>query len=88
MVRVTLCDVCFCCCCFFLQAKDGIRVARESRVLGDVYKRQIQDGAVLRLGFARPERKNAITAAMYAALADGMQPVSYKHPTLPTIYHV
>ncbi len=34
---------------------------------------QIQEGAVLRLGFARPERKNAITAAMYAALADGLE---------------
>ncbi|MEM8771467.1 MAG: enoyl-CoA hydratase [Pseudomonadota bacterium] len=31
-----------------------------------------RDGAVLRLGFNRPDKKNAITAAMYAALADGL----------------
>jgi enoyl-CoA hydratase/carnithine racemase len=29
-----------------------------------------RDGAVLRIGFDRPERRNAISAAMYAALAD------------------
>ena len=28
---------------FFLQAEDGIRDAQESRGLGDVYKRQIED---------------------------------------------
>ena len=31
-----------------------------------------RDGAVLRLAFSRPEKKNAITAAMYAALADAL----------------
>jgi len=31
-----------------------------------------RDGAVMRLGFNRPEKKNAITADMYAALADGL----------------
>ncbi|GJL95599.1 MAG: enoyl-CoA hydratase [Hyphococcus sp.] len=31
-----------------------------------------RDGAILRLGFNRPDKKNAITAAMYAALADGL----------------
>jgi len=31
-----------------------------------------RDGAVLRLGFNRPDKKNAITADMYAALADGL----------------
>ena len=32
-----------------------------------------RDGAVMRLGFNRPEKKNAITASMYAALADGLE---------------
>lgn len=31
-----------------------------------------RDGAVLRLGFNRPDKKNAITTDMYAALADGL----------------
>lgn len=31
-----------------------------------------RDGAILRLRFNRPEKKNAITAEMYAALADGL----------------
>ncbi|MCK5745569.1 MAG: enoyl-CoA hydratase/isomerase family protein, partial [Oricola sp.] len=31
-----------------------------------------QDGAVLRLAFNRPDKKNAITAAMYGALADAL----------------
>ena len=30
-------------CFFFFQAEDGIRDAQESRGLGDVYKRQVQD---------------------------------------------
>ena len=29
---------------FFFQAEDGIRVAQESRGLGDVYKRQTEAG--------------------------------------------
>ncbi|MEZ5894537.1 MAG: enoyl-CoA hydratase-related protein, partial [Parvularculaceae bacterium] len=32
-----------------------------------------RDGALMRLAFNRPEKKNAITAAMYAALADGVE---------------
>jgi len=31
-----------------------------------------QDGAIMRLGFNRPEKRNAITAEMYGALADGL----------------
>lgn len=31
-----------------------------------------RDGALMRLAFNRPDKKNAITADMYAALADGM----------------
>ena len=33
---------------------------------------RLRQGAVLQLGFDRAERKNAITARMYAALADGL----------------
>ncbi len=33
----------------------------------------VQDGAVLRVGFNRPEKKNAITSDMYAGLADALQ---------------
>eukprot|EP00658_Telonema_sp_P-2_P030652 TRINITY_DN23114_c0_g1_i1.p1 TRINITY_DN23114_c0_g1~~TRINITY_DN23114_c0_g1_i1.p1 ORF type:complete len:209 (+),score=58.81 TRINITY_DN23114_c0_g1_i1:84-710(+) len=33
-------------CFFFFQAEDGIRDAQESRGLGDVYKRQNQDGVL------------------------------------------
>ena len=32
--------ICYC-MFFFFQAEDGIRVAQESRGLGDVYKRQV-----------------------------------------------
>ena len=34
--------------CFFFQAEDGIRDAQESRGLGDVYKRQLEDLSPLR----------------------------------------
>ena len=34
---------------------------------------QVRDGAIMRLGFQRPERRNAITTRMYAALAQGLQ---------------
>jgi enoyl-CoA hydratase/carnithine racemase len=34
---------------------------------------RLRQGAVLQLGFDRPERRNAITASMYAALADGLE---------------
>ena len=39
----TLTKICtdFLMCHFFFQTEDGIRVAQESRGLGDVYKRQI-----------------------------------------------
>ena len=43
----------FCVLFFFFQAEDGIRDAQESRGLGDVYKRQGQEGiAFLGLHFA------------------------------------
>ncbi len=36
---------------FFFQAKDGIRVAQESRGLGDVYKRRAWGGVVFLVGY-------------------------------------
>ncbi len=35
--------------------------------------RQVRQGAVLQLGFDRVDRRNAITSAMYDALADGLE---------------
>ena len=40
-----MCCVCVCCVVFF-QAEDGIRDLVRSRVLGDVYKRQVLHGSV------------------------------------------
>ena len=39
--------------CFFFQAEDGIRDLVRSRGLGDVYKRQDQNGKGSRGGFGR-----------------------------------
>ena len=36
------------------------------------YIKAAQDGAVMRVGFNRPEKKNAITSEMYGALADAL----------------
>ncbi len=38
--------------------------------MGNIILRR--DGAVLRIGFERPERRNAITLAMYAGIADAL----------------
>ncbi|MCB2107488.1 MAG: enoyl-CoA hydratase [Rhodobacteraceae bacterium] len=40
--------------------------------MADLIKTE-RDGAVMTLRFNRPEKKNAITAAMYAALAEGLR---------------
>ena len=47
---------------FFFQAEDGIRDAQESRGLGDVYKRQVLDGAVSDMAVITGQ-KPAITRA-------------------------
>ena len=58
-----------------------------------------KENGVLTLEFNRPERKNAITAAMYQTMADAINeaeqdtavraiPVSYTHLTLPTTPYV
>ena len=50
------------CIVFFFQAEDGIREAQESRGLGDVYKRQDENGAVLEaLGDARVPWERLVT---------------------------
>src|SRR5665254_29442 len=47
--------------CFCFQAEDGIRVAQESRGLGDVYKRQASVcGAVCDLGLVRIGRLDGV----------------------------
>ena len=75
----------------FVQAEDGIRGLVRSRVLGDVYKRQL----FLRAGGERvqvgdDEVAFVVILQRHAVLqaADIMAPVSYTHLTLPTIYSV
>ena len=73
---------------FFFQAEDGIRDAQESRGLGDVYKRQGPDGdqggRILAVAGTRTQPPPADPAAS----RHDLQPVSYTHLTLPTIYPV
>ena len=73
---------------FFFQAEDGIRDLVRSRGLGDVYKRQVYE---LIGGY---NVNFIITIFLIAALSIiiakilGLNPVSYTHLTLPTIYSV
>ena len=48
-------------CCFFFQAEDGIRDLVRSRGLGDVYKRQHQQG-VLRVEVCGRGRRARVVA--------------------------
>ena len=71
-------------CIFVFQAEDGIRDLVRSRGLGDVYKRQLQDGRSLRTVWRFIRLGDA--AVQHDDL-DGpvdAQPVSYTHLTLPT----
>ena len=45
-----------------------------------------RDGA-LRIGFARPDRKNAITAAMYAAMADALEDAAADNAVRAVLIH-
>ena len=74
--------------CFFLQAEDGIRYAKESRGLGDVYKRQSQAIAARSMLPRRYGRVINIGSVTCVAGYAGLAPVSYTHLTLPTIYSV
>ena len=85
---------------FFFQAEDGIRDLVRSRGLGDVYKRQGQQGVLLnkavaellesQLGFTlRPGDKLLFTSVsthtgMRIREVEITGPVSYTHLTLPT----
>ncbi len=46
-----------------------------------------QDGAILKLGFNRPDKKNAITADMYAALADALARASEDDGVRAILFH-
>ena len=73
---------------FFFQAEDGIRDAQESRGLGDVYKRQ-EHYHVHRVGertVIRPPWRDYDEQPDDIIL--NLDPVSYTHLTLPTIYSV
>ena len=65
---------------FFFQAEDGIRDQPRSRGLGDVYKRQGQDGR--HPGAANGHRER--DAGRSAIQRRDAAPVSYTHLTLPT----
>ena len=85
---------------FFFQAEDGIRDLVRSRGLGDVYKRQVEDGGgalaqevlergeVALLGPRGDDRLDDVAAHVadrFEPEADvGTEPVSYTHLTLPT----
>ena len=89
---------------FFFQAEDGIRDAQESRGLGDVYKRQAYTdpnsspitppptiikclGISLRLRISVEVIIHFLSTEIPFKDA-GLDPVSYTHLTLPTIYSV
>ena len=69
---------------FFVQAKDGIRGAQESRGLGDVYKRQVEDLQ------ACETKTVTVPLGQFASNGDVefFAPVPYTHLTLPTIHTV
>ena len=74
--------------CFFFQAEDGIRDAQESRGLGDVYKRQLAENAVLKLYTSDINGDTCIKSFSMRKNSHGVWAVSYTHLTLPTIYSV
>ena len=69
---------------FFFQAEDGIRDLVRSRGLGDVYKRQLQEGPD---GLAVGGGVHVVhgkAAALEPTLTERFEAVSYTHLTLPT----
>ena len=82
-----LCVVVFV-CFFFFQAEDGIRDLVRSRGLGDVYKRQGDNGMEEK---EKAPRRAFTPEQKFEILKDVERypiPVSYTHMTLPTIYSV
>lgn len=46
-----------------------------------------REGAILKLGFNRPDKKNAITAAMYGVLADGLAEAGRDDAIRAVLFH-
>ena len=73
---------------FFFQAEDGIRDLVRSRGLGDVYKRQmLSNDRILDLSDERGVVCGYVLGQLGADVIH-VEPVSYTHLTLPTIYSV
>ena len=73
---------------FFFQAEDGIRDLVRSRGLGDVYKRQERTRDPVLLPHPGLARRIEALARQVDARLLVLDPVSYTHLTLPTIYSV
>ena len=70
--------------CLFFQAEDGIRDLVRSRGLGDVYKRQIQEGKLTRISLVELSPVKTDKGLGIGDAAYTVKPVSYTHLTLPT----
>ena len=72
----------------FFQAEDGIRGLVRSRGLGDVYKRQVGQDAIVTATY-RDIKSDILGKITRGEWKPGsLIPVSYTHLTLPTIYSV
>ena len=63
------------------QLPDGVARGAQAGIV------QVRNGAVLQIGFNRPERRNAITAAMYSGLADGLRQAADDPATKVVVLH-
>ena len=68
----------------FFQAEDGIRDLVRSRGLGDVYKRQAPNRAVLMQRARDFDVARIAERYLQVLMPQGLAPVSYTHLTLPT----
>ena len=69
---------------FFFQAEDGIRDLVRSRGLGDVYKRQLAERALLAVLPTEEEFPYTMRLVSEVISSNGSTSVSYTHLTLPT----